>query len=102
MGTDNQPNVRCMWVVNDFTREPSPELYAATPPLDWVNMILSGAATGPRQDRGGDTIDVRRAYYYALTRRWIFVDLRAEDVQTVDDDMGGLIRTGLPGTRNVA
>lgn len=101
-GTENQPNVRCRWVAKDFKREPRPELYAATPPLEGVKMILSGAATGPRQGRGVAIIDVRRAYYYALARRRVFVELPAEDWQPGDEDMCGLLRVSLPGTRDAA
>ena len=47
-------------------------------------------------------VDVRRAYFYALARRRLFVELPPEDYQPGDEHMCGLLRYSLYGTRDAA
>ena len=56
-------------------------LYAATPPLEALRIIISHAATFP--DEGPERViminDVRRAYLYAKMTRDVFIELPKED-----------------------
>ena len=42
-----------------------PELYASTPPLEALKVVLSEIATGDRKRKVVALVDVRRAYFYA-------------------------------------
>ena len=63
------------------------DLFAATPPLEAKQIVMSLAMTeGIGYDRGQqimgmklEFIDVRRAYFHAETRREVFVELPEED-----------------------
>ena len=45
-------------------------------------------------------VDVRRAYFFAPSRRRVFVELPPEDYQASDEHMCGLLRYSLYGTRH--
>ena len=101
-GTPEKPNVRCRWVAKDFKREPRPDLYAPMPPIEALRLVLSNAATGCRKKKAIAVVDVRRAYYYAPSKRRVFVELPQEDWQPGDEDRCGLLRVSLPGNRDSA
>ena len=47
-------------------------------------------------------VDVRRAYFYAPSRRRVFAELPSEDYQAGDGHMCGLLQYSLYGTRDAA
>ena len=78
-------------------------LYAATPPLEALRIVLSYAATqsgeGPR--RMLMVNDVRRAYFYAKIKRDVYIELPKED-KDHDSGLLGKLRLCLYGTRDAA
>ena len=97
-GQPGKPNVRTKWVAKEYKTHARPELYASTPPLEALKVVLSEIATGKRGGKVVALVDVRRAYIYALARRRVFVELPPEDYQPGDEHMCGL----LYGTRDTA
>ena len=57
------------------------DLYAATPPLEALRLIVSNAATSLGGDRAREVIvsDVRRAYFYAKIDRDVCIELLPKD-----------------------
>ena len=84
------------------TRHARPELYASTPPLEALKVVLSEIATSEREGKVLALVDVRKAYFYAPGRRAVFVELLPEDYQPGDEHMCGLPRYNLYGTRDAA
>ena len=74
-----------------------PELYASTPPLEALKVVLSEIATGKHGGKVVALVDVRRAYFYAPARRRVFVELPTEDHQTGDEHMCRLLQYSLYG-----
>ena len=101
-GSQEEPNVRSRWVAQDFRREARPDLYAATPPLEAMKAVISAAATGKKGEKILKVLDVRRAYFYAPTRRRVYVELPEEDLGPGDESRCGLLRVSLYGTRDAA
>ena len=101
-GQPGKPNVRARWVAKEYKTHARPELYASTPPLEALKVVLSEIATGKRRGKVVALVDVRRAYFYAPARRRVFVELPPEDYQAGDEDMCGLLQYSLYGTRDAA
>ena len=51
-----------------------------------MKIVMSNAASSPHQDVVVAIIDIRRAYFYAPTKRRIFVELPVEDWQEGDHE----------------
>ena len=47
-GQPEKPNVRARWVAKEYETHARPELYASTPPLEALKVVLSEIATGKR------------------------------------------------------
>ena len=78
-GDTERPDYRSRFVGKEFNTGTDPELYAATPPLEALKLILADAA-----GRYGEGIhimmsDVKRAYFHASAKREIYVQLPRED-----------------------
>ena len=63
-------NIRSRWVAKDFKRGANPELFAATPPLETLRILLSRLATSDIQMNKKSNkriliMDVSRACFYA-------------------------------------
>ena len=78
-------------------------LYAATPPLEALRIIVSDAATISGGDKARELMvnDVRRAYFYAKINRDVYIELPPEDPDYGSDKIGKL-RLCLYGTRDAA
>ena len=101
-GQPGKPNVRARWVAKEYKTHARPELYASTPPLAALKVVLSEIATGKRGRKVVALVDVRRAYFYAPARRRVFVVPPPEDYQPGDEHMCGLLQYSLYGTRDAA
>ena len=101
-GSLQAPNVRCRWVAKEYNTGARPDLYAATPPLEAVKLVLSEAATNTDKQQVVCIVDVRRAYFYAPVRRRVYVELPPEDWQEGDENMCGRLQQSLYGTRDAA
>ena len=106
-GDDDKPNHRSRIVAKEIRTDSRPDLFAATPPLEAIKILLSAAVTeglgftkGQRL-RGMklDFIDVRRAYFQAKARRSVYVKLPDEDYQ---EGMVGKLLRSMYGARDAA
>ena len=82
-GDAESPNCRSRLVGREFNVGRDNTLYAATPPLEALRVVISHAATYGR-GKGGQRNsiminDVRRAYFYAKASRDLYIELPAED-----------------------
>ena len=101
-GQPGKANVRARRVAKEYKTHARPKLYASTPPLEALKIVLSEIATGEREGKVLAFVDVRRAYFYTPARRKVFVELPPEDYQPGDEHMCGLLRYSLYGTRDAA
>ena len=101
-GQPGKPNVRARWVAKEYKTRARPELYASTPPLETLKVVLSETATGKREGYVVALVDVRRAHFYAPARRRAFVELPPEESQAGNEHVCGLLQHSSYGTRNAA
>ena len=99
-GQPGKPNVRARWVAKEYKTHASPEMYASTPPLEALKVVLSEIATGERGGKVVALVDVRKACFYASARRRVSVELPPGDHQAGDEHMCGLLHFSLFGTRD--
>ena len=79
-------------------------LFASTPPLEALKLIISDAATSSKEEQYEKIImvnDVARAFFEAPATRQIAVELPPEDTED-GEDMVGLLLQSLYGTRDAA
>ena len=106
-GDDDKPEYRSRLVAKEIKTNKREDLFAATPPLEALKILLSLAVTeGIGYQPGGklqgcklDFIDVRRAYFHANARRKVYVELPPEDSQP---GMCGKLNKAMYGTRDAA
>ena len=80
-GDHDNPRNRCRLVSKEFRTGPDDALYASTPPLEALGIILSGAATtydGPTK-REIMVSNVSRAYFYMKMTRPLYIEVPSED-----------------------
>ena len=75
------PRIRCMLVGNEFRTGPDDALYASTPPLEALRVVLSRAATVDAIGSEREIIvnDVSRFYFFAKMRRPLYIEIPSED-----------------------
>ena len=104
-GDRDNPNYRSRLVGREFNEGHNDLLYASTPPLEAMRLILSHAATTddeqPGRRRQVMINDVSRAYFYAKQKRIIYIELPKEDGDAKVDEIGRL-ELCLYGTRDAA
>jgi hypothetical protein len=106
-GDRARPEYRSRLVAMEIATGKRDDLFAATPPLEAIKVLLSLAVTEgvgfhPGNRKGGmklDFIDVRRAYFHAKARRSVFVELPKEDEEP---GMCGELLQSMYGTRDAA
>ena len=81
---DGRRLTRCSKVYKTHARL---ELHVPTPPLEALTVVLSEMGTGTRRGKVVALVDVRQAYFYAPSRRRVFVELPPEDFQAGDEHM---------------
>ena len=64
-GQPGKHHVRARWVAKEYKTQARPELYASTPSLEALKVVLSDIATCKRGGKVVALVDVRRAYLYA-------------------------------------
>eukprot|EP00973_Karenia_brevis_P061009 8483342-Karenia_brevis.AAC.1 len=100
------PKYRSRLVAKQFKTSNEPELYAATPPLEALKIIISRAATKDEKHRRLTrkimVNDVSRAYFYARSDTPTFVEICAEDYEPGDEDRCGELNVSMYGTRQAA
>ena len=103
-GDEANPNYRSRLVGKEYNTGHDNALYASTPPLEALRIIVSSAATGNEARRKKKCIminDVSRAYFYAHHTRDVYIEVPAEDPRSGEDVLGKL-RLCLYGTRDAA
>ena len=102
-GDEENPNYRARLVGKEFRTGPDDAMFASTPPLEALRLIVSRAATvAPGEDKSEIMVnDVSRAYFYAKCTRCLYVEIPDEDPDAHPDYLGRL-RLCLYGTRDAA
>ena len=80
-------------------------LFAATPPLEALRLLISEAATDDfERNKVISIIDVARAFFEAPVQRDVCIELPEEDLTTEDikQDLVGKLNMSLYGTRDAA
>ena len=79
-GDDESPNVRCRIVAKDSNIDKRLDLFAATPPLEYLRYLVSRCASSQLGPHGTKIMvqDVKKAYFYAPAIRDVYVELPPE------------------------
>ena len=96
-----RPDYWARFVGKEFNTRVDATLYAAKPPLEALKLLVGHAAG--HIDRGAHIMlsDVKRAYFHALAKRELYVELPVEDAGYQEGFVGSL-RLALYGTRDAA
>ncbi len=102
-GDNENPNYRSRLVGKEFRRTPQPELFAATPPIESMKILLHMAATTHHGEITNSIMvnDIRRAYFHAPALREVYIELPHEDERR-EKGYVGILRKSLYGTRDAA
>ena len=100
-GDSESPNVRSRIVAKDFKVDARPDLFAATPPLEYLRYLVSRCASSQLGRRPSKLMvpDVKKAYFYAPATRNVYVELPPERAQP---GMCAKLHKSLYGTRDAA
>ena len=103
-GTPEVPNYRSRIVAMEVKKDNRLDLFAPTPPLEAMKLVVSNAASDGTKGREKVlmTIDIKRAYFYAQSIRETYVELPREDYEPGDEHKCGRLRLSLYGTRDAA
>ena len=100
--------IRSRFVAKEFNTGEEAGLFAATPPLEALRLLISEAATMEQGRRREDQVimvnDVARAFFEAPITREVCIELPTEDMTDEDreQDAVGLLKMSLYGTRDAA
>ena len=99
-GDDKHPEYRSRLVAQELNQYKRDDIFAATPPLEVLRLLISILASTRKQKRWKlDSIDIKRAYFHAMAKRDIYVRLPPEDHQS---EMCGKLVKAMYGTRDAA
>ena len=97
----DDPNVRCRLVAQEFAKgEDRDNLFAGTPPLFVMKMLLSDMAIHQSMKKCLMVLDVKCAFLYGRTPRDIYIELPDEDPMSADKDYVGKLLKAMYGTRD--
>ena len=94
----NDPDVRCRLVAQEVNLHPDDSFYAATPPLEAKRMLFSEWASNQDVYRQLSFIDVKKAYFYGVPDRSLYIKFPPE-LGMPKDMVGKLVRC-MYGTRD--
>ena len=100
-GDNDNPNYRSRIVAREINTHKREDLFAATPPLEALKIILSMIATANK----GEVVmvnDISRAFFHAKVEREVYVELPAEDRKPGEEHLCGKLRFSMYGTRDAA
>jgi len=99
-GTSEQQRIRCRLVAQELGfGVKDDELYAGTPSLATMKMMLSFFASSPDPDVVLKVIDVKSAFLYGEARRSIYIELPSQDPYSGGEWVGLLVKA-MYGTRD--
>jgi hypothetical protein len=101
-GTNDKPEIRSRLVAKEIKTSYKPELFAATPPLEALKLLLSINASSQGEKRCIMHNDVSRAYFHAPAVRDVFVEIVDEDREKGDEEKCGWLNVSMYGTRDAA
>ena len=106
-GDESSPEYRARLVGREIAREKREDLFAATPPLESLKLIMARCASRQMHREKGERFlimsnDVKRAYFYAEAPRPLYIDIPEEDREPGDEGMVGCLQLSLYGTRDAA
>ncbi len=106
-GDEACPNYRARLVGRELNLSKQEGLFAATPPLESLRMILSICASNQYNMNPEDNFivmsnDIKRAYFYAPVSRPMFIIIPDEDWEEGDECNVGQLNLSLYGTRDAA
>ena len=103
-GDTQNKNYRSRLVAREIKKNNRPDLFAATPPLEALRLLVSDAATiePGRQRKLIMTNDVSRAYFYAPAIREVYIEIPKEDWEEGDEDRVAKLDMSMYGTRDAA
>jgi hypothetical protein len=107
-GDKTQPNYRSRLVAKEYNDGEQEGLFASTPPLEALRLIISMTATMSKGKSAKEKVimtnDVARAFFEAKMKRTVCVEIPAEaDVGELErEDAVGLLELSLYGTRDAA
>ena len=100
-GDTEKPDYRSRMVAREINIHKREDLFAATPPLEALKLILSMTASGNK----GEILmvnDVSRAFFHAKATRDVYVQLPDEDKAAGEEGMCGKLNYSMYGTRDAA
>ena len=105
-GTDNML-YRSRFLAKEFNNGEMDGLFAGTPPLEALGLLLSDAATTKKKGARSKVVminDVSRVFFEAPMQRSMCAELPLEDLQEREKgmDLVGYLSQGLYGTRDAA
>ena len=75
----NDPDVRCRLVAHEINLQADESFYAATPPLEAKRILFSEfASRAPTENLKISFVDVKKAYFYGIPERTLYVRLPME------------------------
>ena len=103
-GDKIHPELRSRLASKDYNTGKRPDLFAATPPLEALKLLISIWMTevmgyGNFEPYVMDFIHIHRAYFHAYATREVYVDLPTEDHE---EGMCGKLYKSMYGTRDAA
>ena len=103
-GDNVTPDHRSRLVGREIKIDNRLDLFAATPPLETIKILVSMCANGQnrRKPLRMAVIDIKRAYFYAPVKRDVFIKIPKEDFEPGDEDRVAKLRISLYGTRDAA
>ena len=103
-GTAEDPEVRCRLVAQEFaSNDYRDDLFAGTPPLAAMRMLLSEAASRGREGVRKTklmVLDIKKAFLYGEMRRSVYIELPPEDPRSEGGQYVGKLRRAMYGTRD--
>ena len=100
-GDVKQRNYRFRLAAKEINTYKRQDLFAATPPLETLKMILSMVATQNKREILMID-DMSRAFFHAKAKRDVYVDLPAEDTGLGDEGKCAKLEYSMYGTRDAA
>ena len=103
-GPERAQNYRARLVGRELKLDSRLDFFAASPPLEAIRIICSLCANNQygQQPHRIMTLDVKRAYFYARSRRPVYIEIPIEDFEPGGEHMVGRLNLSLYGTRDAA
>jgi hypothetical protein len=99
-GTPEEPAIKCRLVAMEFASgEHRDDLFAGTPPLFAIKILLSLVASSSSDSECLMILDVKCAFLYGFIKRDLYVELPPEDPRHGEGVVGKLVKS-MYGTRD--